>query len=72
MTLKFCYLKALSTLIGNFIDITHTLATRHQRYQCYHLSGNDTYEPKLKVGPGVFLKFRETALLTQFNYTIHR
>ena len=50
---KHQYLKALSTSIGNFINITHTPATRHQSYQCYHLSANDTYEPKLEVGPGI-------------------
>lgn len=51
---KHQYLKALSNSIGNFINITYTLAVRHQSYQCYHLSANDSYEPKLEVGPGKF------------------
>ena len=47
---KHQYLKALSTSIGNFINITHTLAVRHQSYQCYHLCADDPYELKLEVG----------------------
>lgn len=61
---KHQYLKSLSNSIGNFINITHTLATRHQSYQCYYLSGSDTYEPKIEVGPGKYtLKPKETVLV---------
>lgn len=61
---KHQYLKSLSNSIGNFINITHTLATRHQSYQCYYLSGSDTYEPKVEVGPGKLVpKLKNTVLV---------
>jgi len=49
---KHQHFKQLSRAIGNFINICHTLAERHQLHQCYWLSSDETYEIKLEVGPG--------------------
>ena len=35
------YFKRLGQTIGNFKNIAKTLATRHQRLSCYHLSCNE-------------------------------
>jgi len=52
---KHQHFKQLSRVIGNYINICHTLAERHQLCQCYWLSSDETFERKLEVGPGKYL-----------------
>lgn len=43
----------MSQNIGNFINLSWTLAKRHQCLQCYyHASKNSIIEPETEVGPG--------------------
>ena len=44
--------KQLSCIIGNYINICHTLAERHQMCQCHWLSSEGTYNIQLEVGSG--------------------
>ena len=40
-------------IVGNFINVLWTLATRHHFWQCYHWLNTDTLPPdKPEVGPG--------------------
>lgn len=48
---KHQHFKRLANSIGNFINICHTLATRHQCYQRYYLTDNQTFQTQLQVGP---------------------
>ena len=48
---KHRYFKRLANVIGNFTNISYSLALRHQLYQCY-LSMD--YQPRAQeVGPGM-------------------
>ena len=53
---KHSYFKQLSHSMGNFVNITHSLATRHQLLQCYlnldteEIPGRESF---LEAGPGM-------------------
>ena len=49
---KHKYFKQFTNNIGNFINISHTLAMRHQLYQCYLAENEETISNDLEVGPG--------------------
>ena len=45
--------KRLASQLGNFINISYTLAVRHQRLQCYHQLNKHCIEGEdIEVGPG--------------------
>ena len=48
---KHSYFKKLSQCIGNFINLPHTLAMRHQYLQCYLNTSIDDLSD-VEVGPG--------------------
>ena len=51
---KHQYFKSLASRMGNFINITYSLALRQQCYQCYVLQSYSGYCIKhLKVGKGM-------------------
>lgn len=55
---KHSYFKQLAHSMGNFVNITYSLATRHQHYQCYlNLNTEELpgYEHNMEVGPGWIL-----------------
>ena len=55
---KHQYFKSLASRMGNFINITYSLAVRQQCYQCYVLQSQSGFCAKhLKVGKGILLLF---------------
>lgn len=50
---KHSYFKKLSQSIGNFINLPHTLAMRHQYFQCYLSTSTDDLND-IEVGPGKY------------------
>ena len=51
---KHQYFKSLACRMGNFINITYSLAVRQQCYQCYVLQSHSGYCTKhFKVGKGM-------------------
>jgi hypothetical protein len=47
------YFKRLASQLGNFINISYTLALRHQRLQCYHQLNEHCVEGEdIELGPG--------------------
>ena len=46
--------KQLSRIIGNYINICHTLAERHQMCQCHWLSSEGTFNMQVEVGLGEY------------------
>ena len=48
---KHQHFKHLANTIGNFINICHTLAIRHQCYQCYYLNDDEAFQSQPSVGP---------------------
>ena len=52
---KHQHFKQLARVIGNYINICHTLAERYQLCQCYWLLSAETFERKLQVGPGMYI-----------------
>ena len=48
---KHQHFKRLANSIGNFINICHTLAIRHQCYQCYYLTDNEAFQAQIQIGP---------------------
>ena len=54
---KHQYFKSLACRMGNFINITYSLAVRQQCYQCYVLQSHSGYCTKhFKVGKGMHEK----------------
>ena len=55
---KHSYFKHLAQSIGNFINLPHTLAMKHQQFQCY-LNVNTTDIPgwnnNIEVGKGYMI-----------------
>ena len=50
------YFKKLAQDIGNYINISWTLAMRHQLLQCYYsLNPDELFEDSPEVGPGMFM-----------------
>ena len=49
---KHSYLKRVASSIGNFINVCHTLAVRHELLQCHYRQGDSYCEDTLEVGPG--------------------
>ena len=49
---KHQYFKRLATSMGNYINLAHSLAYRHQCYQCYMLQDQDVLHIPFEVGPG--------------------
>ena len=49
---KHSYLKRVSSSVGNFINVCHTLAVRHELLQCHYRLGESYCEDTLEVGPG--------------------
>ncbi len=50
---KHCYFKRIANRLGNFKNISYTLAARHQQLQCYLSIDKSTIDgPALEVGPG--------------------
>ena len=55
---KHSYFKQLAHSMGNFVNITYSLATRHQYYQCYLNTNPEElpgWEHNMEVGPGEIL-----------------
>ena len=46
---KHQYFKRLATSMGNYINLAHSLAYRHQ---CYVLQDDDVLHDKVECGPG--------------------
>ena len=65
MTMRFeaeyQYFKHLATSMGNYVNVPHSLAMRHQCYQCYNLQDPDMLCGTQETGPGKF------NLLSDFN-----
>ena len=52
---KHNYLKKMGQNVGNYINISWTLAMRHQYLQCYNsISGDKLFETKPEIGPGTY------------------
>ena len=51
---KHSYFKRVSQSVGNFINVCHTLAVRHELLQCHYRLGESYCEDTLDVGPGKF------------------
>lgn len=50
---KHKYFKKVGQKIGNFKNIAKTVATRHQRFSCYNLAGDDIFpQNKILTGQG--------------------
>ena len=52
---KHSYFKQLAHSMGNFVNITYSLATRHQHYQCYLNINTEElpgWEDNMEAGPG--------------------
>lgn len=46
------YFKQIASRLGNFINITHTLATRHQQLQCYQRINTTSIQgEEVETGP---------------------
>ena len=55
---KHNYLKKLAQNLGNFINISWTLANRHQQWLCYKwLDSEALGQENPEVGPGIYSKF---------------
>ena len=55
---KHSYFKQLAHAMGNFVNITYSLATRHQHYQCYLNINTEElpgWEHNVETGPGQIL-----------------
>ena len=50
---KHNYLKKLRQSLGNFINISWTLAMRHQYLQCYYTASGCLFHEQTEIGPGV-------------------
>ena len=52
---KHNYLKKMGQNVGNYINISWTLAMSHQYLQCYNsISGDNLFETKPEIGPGIY------------------
>ncbi len=49
---KHSYFKKLSSSLGNYINICHSLTMRHQQLQCY-LRLDEKGRDEVSVGPGL-------------------
>ena len=50
---KHNYFKKLGTNVGNYINISWTLAMRHQYLQCYYnIAANSLFDENIEIGPG--------------------
>lgn len=48
------YFKQLASKLGNFINITYTLASRHQQLQCYqHINSTSIQGEDIEFGPSI-------------------
>jgi len=55
---KHSYFKKLAQSMGNFINISFTLATRHQLNQCYdNTTSPFTGAVRLTIGPGMLIQW---------------
>ena len=53
---KHNFLKKLAQNLGNFINITWTLASRHQQWQCYQwLNTSIIGQEEPEIGPGLYI-----------------
>ena len=53
---KHQYFKSLTSRMGNFINITYSLALRQQSYQCYILSTSSGFCSQYqKIGRGMYI-----------------
>ena len=53
---KHQYFKALATRMGNYINVTYSLALRQQSYQCYVLSTDAGFcSNQQKIGKGTYV-----------------
>ena len=54
---KHQYFKQLASRMGNFINVTWSLAVRHQCYQCYVLSSDSGFcEVQQDIGKGIYIQ----------------
>ena len=49
---KHQYFKYLATSMGNYINVSQSLANRHQCYQCYLFQKDDHLHDTIESGPG--------------------
>ena len=49
---KHSYFKRLSNYLGNYINICHTLAMRHEQLSCYNRLDDSTFSIEIDIGPG--------------------
>ena len=55
---KHNYLKKMAQNVGNYINISWTLAMRHQYLQCYYsISGDNLFDACTEIGPGMQCTF---------------
>ena len=52
---KHQYSKFLPSSMGNYINIAHSLALRHQTYQCYVLQDDNALSSTVECGPGMYI-----------------
>ena len=56
---KHSYSKKLIQNIGNYKNVSYTLAKRHQLLHCYYHHAGDVFgQDRLEVGPGNLIKIR--------------
>ena len=68
---KHQYFKSLASRMGNFINITYSLALRQQCYQCYVLQSQSGFCAKhLKVGKGIFIIYNWSIKMCMYIYII--
>ena len=46
------YFKRMAQNIGNYINLSYTLAMRHQYLQCYYHQSQALFESDVEIGPG--------------------
>ena len=46
------FFKRLAQNIGNFINLSYTLALRHQLLQCYYHQSDTFLDSEVEIGPG--------------------
>lgn len=50
---KHSYFKQIANSLGNYINICHTLAMRHEQLHCYYRLDDSVFAVNMEVGPGI-------------------
>lgn len=64
------YFKKLAQNIGNYINISWTLANRHQLLQCYYHTTQDYFlSDAVDIGPGIPFHSTDAQIILHFNFS---